>query len=381
MSSQAIASDSATLQHLNHGMNERAEELRVIRELAVVEKHAPTVEHLFRQSAAEASTVSSGIVIDDEHNVQPAPSNPVVASELNQLSTVRRVSGITSRFRNSLEGIFATGASNRRSPAPAHQAITGASVRRNQRSPTPSTVAAAPPAPPLAHEPEAESYGGELRRLMNEALVGRRLRNSRFTDRLERMLRSRVSEPGEAEERARRLHELIASRRARSSERTSLTRNPAALVIGHDALQSVWDARYAHLRHGEEEVVEAVPGYTQQSSEAFGQAAFELLLSMQRTLQQEVSAALHMSALAGKKENAVAYERAFPKHNLGACVICCDKEVSVAFYRCGHMCSCAACAHALCSDAQGKCPICRAPVREILQVFLACAPGSLLPTP
>lgn len=58
---------------------------------------------------------------------------------------------------------------------------------------------------------------------------------------------------------------------------------------------------------------------------------------------------------------------------LGACVVCTDSEVDTVFYRCGHLATCARCAHAL-RRRRANCPICRAPVKDVIQVFRACAP-------
>ncbi|KAF5729247.1 hypothetical protein HS088_TW21G01408 [Tripterygium wilfordii] len=51
------------------------------------------------------------------------------------------------------------------------------------------------------------------------------------------------------------------------------------------------------------------------------------------------------------------------------CCICYEMQVDSLLYRCGHMCTCLKCAHEL-QWSSGKCPICRAPIDDVVRAFL-----------
>ena len=109
-------------------------------------------------------------------------------------------------------------------------------------------------------------------------------------------------------------------------------------------------------------------------------ASFELLLSLQRNIQQELAAALHAAAAPPAPPVAASVAPAQRgSQGLGACVVCTDQEVSTLFYSCGHLCACARCAFTL-KARKAPCPICRAPIRDVVQAYLACAPAEA-PTP
>eukprot|EP00258_Populus_trichocarpa_P050437 XP_024466456.1 uncharacterized protein LOC7491463 [Populus trichocarpa] len=55
--------------------------------------------------------------------------------------------------------------------------------------------------------------------------------------------------------------------------------------------------------------------------------------------------------------------------NKRSCCICYGKQVDSFLYRCGHMCTCLKCAHGL-RQGSGKCPICRAPILDVVRAYL-----------
>ena len=57
------------------------------------------------------------------------------------------------------------------------------------------------------------------------------------------------------------------------------------------------------------------------------------------------------------------------------CSICLDRTIDSAFIPCGHQAACVECARRL----EGPCPICREPIADLLQTFLAGASSSGAP--
>lgn len=98
--------------------------------------------------------------------------------------------------------------------------------------------------------------------------------------------------------------------------------------------------------------------------------SFDLQLDIQRSIRQEVAA-----ALAAFSNPAASAAPASPilsgAHNAvssGNCIICSEASIDCVVYRCGHMCVCMACGLEL--QGQGlKCPICRAPITEVIRAY------------
>mmetsp|Transcript_44170 Transcript_44170/g.130186 ORF Transcript_44170/g.130186 Transcript_44170/m.130186 type:complete len:163 (+) Transcript_44170:2349-2837(+) len=60
-----------------------------------------------------------------------------------------------------------------------------------------------------------------------------------------------------------------------------------------------------------------------------------------------------------------------PLGGAGTCMICCsDRGMDAVMYRCGHQCACMQCAYVLLHQ-QAPCPICRAPVEDVVRLFPA----------
>jgi hypothetical protein len=98
------------------------------------------------------------------------------------------------------------------------------------------------------------------------------------------------------------------------------------------------------------------------------EACMDMQYELQRSVRQEVSGALQRMYV-GKDvpEEAVDGSR-WVLVKKGTCCICCDKHINSLLYRCGHMCTCLECANQMLYDS-GTCPMCRAPIIEVLRAF------------
>ncbi|KAJ8568423.1 hypothetical protein K7X08_027956 [Anisodus acutangulus] len=112
------------------------------------------------------------------------------------------------------------------------------------------------------------------------------------------------------------------------------------------------------------------------------QTCMEMQVELQRSVRQEVSAALNRNDgstdvhVCG--DSLLNDESKWDKVRKGICCLCCNNNIDSLLYRCGHMCTCSKCAEKLVHE-KAKCPMCLAPVVERednRDLFGACNPCS-----
>ncbi|CAJ1955841.1 unnamed protein product [Sphenostylis stenocarpa] len=100
------------------------------------------------------------------------------------------------------------------------------------------------------------------------------------------------------------------------------------------------------------------------------EACMDMQLELQRSIRQEVSAALNRSTGSSGIDDRVSPddESKWECVRKGLCCICCESNIDSLLYRCGHMCTCSKCANDL-HQSRRKCPMCQAPVVEVIRAY------------
>ncbi|XP_019181669.1 PREDICTED: uncharacterized protein LOC109176729 [Ipomoea nil] len=103
------------------------------------------------------------------------------------------------------------------------------------------------------------------------------------------------------------------------------------------------------------------------------ETCMDMQIELQNSVQNEVFAALNHYSVskdgnAACEDNLVKDEPKWDNVRKGICCLCCTSSIDSLLYRCGHMCTCSECAEKLVQE-HGKCPMCEAPVAEMIQAY------------
>eukprot|EP00117_Sycon_ciliatum_P020134 scpid52815/ scgid1647/ E3 ubiquitin-protein ligase NEURL1B; Neuralized-like protein 1B; Neuralized-like protein 3 len=191
----------------------------------------------------------------------------------------------------------------------------------------------------------------EVEEIMHHQVVSAILA-SEFRSALEQHMEDRLQRAGGSGEQVEQFVRGLAHRRPRD-HRASHTRHGASSLDGAEVTGLKADVR-ALTR-------------TVAELERLVKLSFDLHLDNQRVLRQEMAAVSH--AVNAQQHQGIASVGTTGPMQGGTCVVCHTCPSDATFYSCGHMCTCCQCAHDLHARPNPVCPICRAPVKDIIRVF------------
>ncbi|KAL7109673.1 hypothetical protein ACP275_06G189100 [Erythranthe tilingii] len=366
-----------------------------------------------QQDNGSRSRVDRVREVQPDHVEEESPLS-VAASELNQLRQRRTVSGLRDGFRSRLENIVRGQASSnpvatlndsstsdyRRNTISSHENedvrdrripdrvgnSDGRTALQNQHvSDPPRTSQPIPSIATIAGAHPSDDDSVELRELLSRRSVSNLL-DSGFRESLDQLIQSYVERQSRAPvdrdldrssprtlspemDTDQQNYEQNEDRYASSSIPTPPL-PPAQPLWRQNSHHSSWSRRdeieWETINDLRTEIVKIEQGMNHMQTML--EACIDMQMELQRSVRQEVSAALNQST--GGREGSGISEDGSKWCNVrkGTCCVCCDNHIDAVLYRCGHMCTCSRCANDLVRGG-GKCPLCRAPIVEVIRAY------------